>query len=102
LRCKRSSIEALADIIKHSEVVENYIRHESTVKLLSKLLGIDLKPSSGLYEYRSGDILLIVTLKKPARGQEVEVKIEDLEYYICVVNARLLNATTIIQYGTTD
>ena len=92
--CKRTSIEAIADIVMHSAKVENYIRHESTVKLLSKLLNIDLKPSSGLYEYRDGDVLVIVTLKKPVRGQEVEVKEEDLDYFMCTVKE--------LQYGTTD
>jgi hypothetical protein len=83
--CKRTTIEAIADIIKHSAEAENYIRHESTIKLLSKLLNIDLRPSSELYEYRDGDTLVIVTLKKPMRGQEVEVKEGDLEYFVCTV-----------------
>ena len=83
--CKRTSIEAIADIVKHSMKVENYIRHESTVRLLSKLLNIELKPSAGLYTYRDFDVLAIITLKKPQRGQEVEVKEEDLDYYMCIV-----------------
>jgi hypothetical protein len=64
----------------------NYIRHESTVKLLSSILGVELKPSSDLYKYEWGDALVVVTLKRPIRGQEVEVKPEDLEYFVCKVS----------------
>ena len=85
IACKRTTIEAIADIVRHSLKIENYIRHESTVRLLSKLLNIDLKPSSGLYEYKNSDVLAIITLKKPQRGQEIEVKEEDLDYYLCTV-----------------
>jgi hypothetical protein len=28
-----------------------------------------------------------VSLKKPIRGQEVEVREEDLEYFMCIVSA---------------
>ena len=84
--CKRTSIEAIVDVVRNSFKVENYIRHESTVKLLSKLLNIDLKQSSDLYTYKKGDVLVIVTLKKPVRGQEVEVKEEDLDYFMCTVS----------------
>jgi hypothetical protein len=66
--------------------LENYIRHESTIRVLSKLLNVELKPNTGLYTYKDGDILIIVTLKKPPRGQEVEVKSEDLEYFVCTVS----------------
>jgi hypothetical protein len=58
--------------------IENYIRHEPTVKLLSQLTGVELKPESGLYSYSEGDEIYIITLRKPVRGQEVEVKPEDL------------------------
>jgi len=90
--CKRTDIEAIADIVRYSLKVENYIRHESTVKLLSKLLNIELKPSADLYTYRDFDVLAIITLKKPQRGQEVEVKLEDLDYYMCIVQEQ--------QYGS--
>jgi hypothetical protein len=92
--CKRTTIEAIIDIVKHSKEVKNYIRHESTVKLLSKLLNIDLKQSSELYEYRIGDVLIVVTLRRPIRGQEMEVKEDDLDYFMCTV--------PVIQYRATD
>jgi hypothetical protein len=58
--------------------IENYIRHEPTVKLLSQLTGVELKPENKLYSYSEGDEIYIITLKKPQRGVEVEVKPEDL------------------------
>jgi hypothetical protein len=58
--------------------VENYIRHEPTVKLLSQLTGVELKPENKLYSHSDNDEIYIITLRKPVRGQEVEVKPEDL------------------------
>jgi hypothetical protein len=58
--------------------IENYIRHEPTVRLLSQITSLELKPESGLYSYSEGDEIYIITLRKPVRGQEVEVKPEDL------------------------
>jgi hypothetical protein len=77
-------LSELKAMIREREIV-NYIRHESTVKLLSNILGVELKPSSDLYKYKCGDALVVVTLNKPQRGQEVEVKEEDLEYFVCKV-----------------
>jgi len=59
-----------------------YIRHESTVKILNKELGLNLKPCNELYEYKDGDTLIIVSLKKPIRGKEVEeLSLKDLGSY---------------------
>jgi hypothetical protein len=85
IKCKRVTLDAIKFIVKRSEVIENYIRHESTVKLLNNVLGLDLKPSSGLYEHQPLDIMIVVTLKKPVRGQEVSVREEDLDILICRV-----------------
>jgi hypothetical protein len=71
------------DMEKGVEVV-NYIRHPATVSLLNTH-GLNLVPSSGLYSYRAGDVLFIVTVKTPVRGQEVEVKFEDLDCFIVFV-----------------
>jgi len=62
--------------------VECYIRHPSTVHVINKLFNLNLKPSSELYSYREGDKIIVVSLKKPIRGKEVEVKPEDIEFYI--------------------
>jgi len=83
VKCKRATLDAIKFIVKRSEVVENYIRHESTIRLLNNVLGLDLKQSSGLYEHRPLDVMIVVTLRRPVRGVEVEVREEDLEVFIC-------------------
>jgi hypothetical protein len=85
IKCVRAGVDTVKFIVKRSSSLENYIRHESTVRTLSSLLNIELQPSSGLYTHEKGDVMVVVTLKKPIRGQEVEVKPEDLEYIICSV-----------------
>jgi Domain of unknown function (DUF1874). len=79
---KKITLEELKEIARDAEIV-NFVRHESTVKLLSQVLGIDLTPSTGLYQWQEGDILVIVGLKKPVRGQEVQVTAEDLDLVMC-------------------
>jgi Domain of unknown function (DUF1874). len=79
---KRITPEELVELAKNAEVV-NFVRHESTVKLLSSILGRDLTPNAGLYQWQEGDELVIVGLKRPVRGQEQEVKLEDLDLVLC-------------------
>jgi Domain of unknown function (DUF1874). len=81
---RRISIEELVELAKDSEIV-NYVRHESTVKLLSQVLGKDLVPNAGLYRWSEGDILVVVGLKKPVRGQELQITLEDLDLVLCKV-----------------
>ena len=59
--------------------VRCYIRHPSTVRLLNQLLGLNLEPSAELYQYQHGDIIVVIGLKKPVRGHEVEVTVNDLD-----------------------
>jgi hypothetical protein len=68
---------------KGVEVI-NYIRHPATVSLLNAH-GLDLVPSSGLYSYRAGDVLFIVTVKAPIRGTEMQVSLSDLDCFIVFV-----------------
>jgi Domain of unknown function (DUF1874). len=79
---KRISLEELKELAKDSEVL-NYVRHESTVRLLSQILNKDLAPNPGIYTWQEDDILIIVGLKKPVRGQEVQVSVEDLDLIYC-------------------
>ena len=68
-------------------VVEHYIRHGATIQTLRNL-GIPLpeSPNSGLYQYQPGDLLVVVTLRAPQRGQEVsQVRPEDLESWVVAV-----------------
>jgi hypothetical protein len=64
----------------------HYIRHPATIVALRQL-GIPLspEPNSGLYSYSHGDVLVIVTLRNPPRGQEVQVSPQDLEAWIVTV-----------------
>ena len=69
--------------------VVHYIRHPATIAALRQLgVQIDEQPSSGLYQYADGDVLVVVTLKSPQRGAEVQqVRPEDLDVRIVRVEA---------------
>jgi hypothetical protein len=45
---RRVSIDELKELAKDVKVL-NYVRHESTVKVLSEILGKQLTPNMGLY-----------------------------------------------------
>ena len=65
----------------------HYIRHPATIAAL-RALGIPLseQPNSGLYVYQHNDVIVVVTLRNPTRGQEQNlVRPEDLEAYIVTV-----------------
>ena len=62
----------------------HYIRHPATIQAL-RLADIPLpeQPNSGLYSYSPGDVIVVVTLRTPQRGQEVQqVSPQDLEAWI--------------------
>jgi len=65
----------------------HYIRHPATIVALRQL-GIPLPetPNSGLYSYDAGDIIVVVSLRAPQRGQEQQqVNISDLEAWVVTV-----------------
>jgi len=65
----------------------HYIRHVATIQAL-RSAGIPLSeaPNAGLYTYQPGDIIVVVSLKNPVRGQEVlQVSPQDLEAWIVAV-----------------
>jgi len=65
----------------------HFIRHPATITAL-RSIGIPLpeQPNSGLYSYSHGDIIVVVTLRAPVRGQEqAQVSISDLEAWIVTV-----------------
>ena len=74
--------EQLKKLVESCKEIANYIRHPTTVEVLNKQLGLQLSPSSGLYQYREGDTVIVVVLKKPIRGQEVTVNLKDLDFYL--------------------
>jgi len=75
---RKITLQDLVEFAKDAEVL-NYVRHESTVKLLANILGKDLTPNPGLYSFKEDDTLIVVGLRKPVRGQEMDVKPEDLD-----------------------
>ena len=64
----------------------SFIRHASTVRLLNRVFGLELQPSNGFYEYEDGDVLMVVTLRRPRRGIDVfDLSIDDIEIYMVEV-----------------
>jgi len=66
----RISAEELKRIVESVPTIENYIRHPSTVSLLSRILQRPLEPKNGIYTF-NGEVVILVTLAIPQRGQEV-------------------------------
>ena len=65
----------------------HFIRHPATIAAL-RSAGIPLPetPNAGLYQYDAGDIIVVVTLRAPQRGQEqAQVSPHDLEAWIVTV-----------------
>jgi hypothetical protein len=63
-------------------VISNYIRHVATVQLLSQKLGIKLEANAGLYSYMPGDVIFVITLNAPQRGQDVlQLSEQDVSIY---------------------
>jgi len=82
LRIEEISAMQLQQIVSQYREIVNYIRHESTVRLLNQLLGVNLQPGGGLYRYEAGDQLIVVVLRSPQRGQQdVSVTLEDIAIY---------------------
>jgi hypothetical protein len=83
---RRVTVEELArDVAQTSEVL-CYIRHPATVLALQSVLNVPLRPSSELYRYAEGDVIYVVTLRVPQRGQEItEVRLEDLDVVKVIV-----------------
>lgn len=70
----------------NSEII-SYIRHEATTKLINKLFNLDLQPSSGLYQWQEGDEVIVITLKRPQRGQEAQqIDVNDLEFFYVYIS----------------
>ncbi len=82
-KVKHDVLKQLASMMNN---VECYIRHKATVELLNKEFGLKLEPSSDLYKYREGDVLFIVSLKKPIRGKELDnITLDDIDIWMVEV-----------------
>ena len=66
----------------------NYVRHSGTLKLLSQKLGVNFEANAGLYQYKKGDIIYVITLNNPQRGkEETEISENDISVYKIIVTA---------------
>jgi hypothetical protein len=65
----------------------HFIRHPATMQALrAASVPLPEQPNAGLYTYQPGDVLVIVTLRSPPRGQEVQqVNVSDLEFWVAAV-----------------
>ncbi|GAB6944194.1 hypothetical protein [Vulcanisaeta sp. JCM 14467] len=81
LRVRRVGFGELPALAGAHGSVIHYVRHRATVSLLSKYL--PLNPSLNPDKYEVGDTLLVVVLKSPQRGQEVDTLTEgDVELFL--------------------
>ena len=66
--------------------IVHFIRHNGTIQTL-RAVGIPLAeaPNAGLYRFQSGDVIVVVTLSSPQRGQEAQPHVEDLASWIVEV-----------------
>ncbi len=82
IQVRRIDVYVLKERVLRARKIKSYIRHQGTVETLQRVLGIPLPASADLYKYEEGDEVYIVTLKSPARGQEVQLVSEhDLDVY---------------------
>ena len=73
--------------VQEGYTVEHYIRHPATIAALRQV-GVPLseQPNSGLYSYQPGDVVVVVSLRNPVRGQEQnQVTPQDLESWVVTV-----------------
>jgi hypothetical protein len=79
---RRLTPQQLRELTESAVDVISYIRHPATANLVSNIVGRVLEPNNSNYIYRDGDIVVIVTLVAPQRGQEAtSVREEDIVIY---------------------
>jgi len=68
----------------------HFIRHAATLNLLRTLIpSLPSEPNAGLYNWREGDIIIVITLNAPSRGTEVQqIRLEDLAVWLVEVEAQ--------------
>ena len=61
--------------------VDCFIRHQSTIDVINEFFGFTLTATDRLYSYEDKDILIVVSLKQPQRGREVQIQsVGDLDF----------------------
>jgi len=81
-----TTIENIRALITIAERIESYIGHESTAKLLSDVLGIEVPTNRGEYTPEVGDVAVIAKLRRRLQTPQdlKSITVEDLEFYIIV------------------
>jgi len=76
--------EVVQEVLKVRKPDACYIGHPQTAEVVSDLAGYTIKCERGTYTPMVGDVAIVVRLTKrlPRGVSEVEVKPEDLEYWI--------------------
>ena len=59
-----TSMENVKELVWKAKVIESYIGHESTAKLLSQFFEKEIPTSRAMYQPRNGDLAIVVRLKK--------------------------------------
>jgi transcription elongation factor len=79
-----TTVENVKALVAVAEEIISYIGHESTARLLSEILGVEVQVNRGEYEPQRGDIAVVVRLKRRLQTpQDIKnVTLEDLEFYV--------------------
>jgi hypothetical protein len=77
------STEEAIRLIREAKEVVSYVGHPSTAYILSQLSGKDIQVNRGEYIPTSGDVAIVVRLKKRLeKPGEAQVTIGDLEFLL--------------------
>jgi hypothetical protein len=84
----RDLAEWTARRVKQGYIVVHYIRHAGTVAVLRALgIPLDERPNADIYRYQRGDLLVVVSLRTPPRGQDVvNVSPQDLDAWVVSIS----------------
>jgi hypothetical protein len=76
-----TTVENAKELVRRAKVIESYIGHEATAKLLTQLFGVEIPVSRAMYTPRNKDLAVVVRLKKRLEKPEdvKNVKPEDIE-----------------------
>jgi hypothetical protein len=79
-----TTVENARELIKRANVVESYIGHEATAKLLSTLFEREIPVNRAMYIPQNRDLAIVIRLKKRLEKPEdvKTVKPEDIEFLL--------------------
>jgi len=76
------TLDEVREIVKRAKKIESYIGHESTAKLLTELLGVEIPYNRAMYKPEYDDYALVVRLKKRlAKPEDIKnITEKDIEF----------------------